>query len=62
MKHMSEAVGIEEVLRVVGAADLAHPDQQLAAGTYPQTAFQAKQNRGGTKNRDHQEPRPKLSS
>ena len=62
MKHMSEAVGIEDVLRIIGTADLAHPDHHPAAGTDPQTSLQVKQDRCGSKNREDQKPRPKLSS
>ena len=45
MQQMREAVGIEKVLGIVGAANAAGPNQQLSTGTNPQAAFKVKKDR-----------------
>ncbi len=42
MKHVGKGIGIEEMLRIVGAVDVARPRVQLAAGAQPQTTLASK--------------------
>ena len=58
MQQVREAVGVEKVLRVVRAANLTGPSQQLSTGANPEAAFSPEQERGGWKDRGKGEPQP----
>jgi hypothetical protein len=55
MQHMREAVGIEEVLRVVRTANLTRPNPNASAGADPQSSFNSqKYRRSPTRQNDGQ--------
>ena len=51
MQQVRKAVGVKKMLRVVRAANLAGPRQQLSTSANPEAALSAEQEGGGWKDR-----------
>ena len=57
---MRKAVWIQQVLRIVRAANATRPHHNFAAGTDPQATFGVQQQGGQRENCDERKPEPQL--